>query len=287
MVAASSTWRFAGGVLFGMMFMRTLSGSPKNGVAVLSDGDNKYRAATSSSNSPAAAATSDTARIARALEMAPIGSMGPKGTSRARYGYYDSLFFLTMQYGRGAKSLLEVGCASDPFSKYLNWIEDRTCVAPYFIQYAGGGTIASHQLAASKDMYGVEFVEADFMTYEATPAATTTSSAVAAKKEKYDLLLCSQVVEHVPDPGAFFRKLIESAKTSIISVPYNWPPCGKICNHVTDHITLDTILEWSKPHTPQHYTIVKEGAGGASSRRIITVFTTASPTTSKKKKKKR
>ena len=40
-----------------------------------------------------------------------------------------------LQFGANAKSIMEVGCASDPFLKYLDWIDERTCVAPYFVNY--------------------------------------------------------------------------------------------------------------------------------------------------------
>jgi hypothetical protein len=56
-------------------------------------------------------------RLARALDATPIGSLGPKGTKREHFVYYDSLYFLAMQYGRDAKTFMEVGCASDPFAQ--------------------------------------------------------------------------------------------------------------------------------------------------------------------------
>ena len=41
---------------------------------------------------------------ALALQAAPIGSLGPRGTNRRHARYYDSLFYAALQYGRGAKS---------------------------------------------------------------------------------------------------------------------------------------------------------------------------------------
>ena len=108
----------------------------------------------------------------------------------------------------------------------------------------------------------VDFVEADFMKYENPKEFPL-----------FDLLLCSQVVEHVPDPSKFMKKLISSAKTSIISVPYNWPDCGRTCNHVSHFITLKTIEQWTYPYRPTHHTIIQEqNVGTKTSSRIIVVY---------------
>jgi hypothetical protein len=195
-------------------------------------------------------ATTPVSSMSRALDAAPIGSLGPKGTNREHFVHYDSLYFLAMQYGRDAKTFMEVGCAADPFAQYLSWIDSPTCVAPYQVLYQKG--------AKEKQADSVEFIKADWMEFK--------------EKEKYDLLLCSQVVENVPDPAAFLKKLITAAKTSIISVPYRWRPCGK-CNHISNNISLDTIQTWSAPYSkPTHHTIIEEDGGGPNSKRIIVVF---------------
>jgi SAM-dependent methyltransferase len=130
----------------------------------------------------------------------PVGALGPSNSDRSHYRYYDSLYYTALQYGADAQSIIEVGCASDPFIQYLDWADRRTCVAPYFVDY----TKSNKKLNHTK----IEKITADFMKYK------------LPNNKKYDLLLCSQVVEHVPDPKPFMRKLIDSAETSIISVPY-------------------------------------------------------------------
>lgn len=190
---------------------------------------------------------------ARSLEESPIGSLGPKGTEREHLIYYDSLFYLGLQFGRNAKSLLEVGCAKDPFAQYLSWIPDKKCVAPYRVNYD------NKALDALPPNQRVDFVEADFMTYSVP--------------HKYDLLICSQVVEHVPDPAGFLKKLIQAAKISIVSVPYKWPKCGN-CNHRSNDISLEKIIEWAAPYKPQHHIIIRETDLGGENfhSRIIVVF---------------
>lgn len=213
----------------------------------------------------AVAAAAAEAKVARTYEATPIGHLGPKGTTRESLTYYDTLFYLAMQYGGGkggnVRSVLEVGCADDPFVKYLSWIDDITCVAPYFVKYAGrsdekedaGASLTStgetDPSATTTQRYGeVKLVEADFMEY----------NGISSGKE-YDLVVCSQVVEHVPDPAAFMKKLIETAKVAaIISVPYMWTNCNPKCHHLSNHISIDTVLEWSHPYKPKQISIVSD-----------------------------
>lgn len=129
------------------------------------------------------------------------------------------------------------------------WIGDRTCVAPYFEAYDG---------QADKDSKDVKHVVADFMEYK--------------PKKTFDLLLCNQVIEHVQDPAAFMKKLIESATISIISAPYNWPSCGKNCGHVTDNITPSMFAEWSSPYKPVISEVIMEGKGAVYEKRFLWVF---------------
>ena len=196
-------------------------------------------------------------KLIQAIQQAPIGSLGPSGTNRTHLHYYDTLFFTAIQYGANAKTIIEVGCASDPFIQYLDWIEHRTCVAPYFVQY-GNSSKTNDDLGTK-----IERVTADFMEYR------------LPNENKFDLLLCNQVLEHVPDPASFMKKLIESAKTSIISVPYNWEGCGEVCNHKTDFISMNMLTEWSAPYLPVYRGIVTEDGDGKFNKRVIFVFETS------------
>lgn len=177
----------------------------------------------------------------------PIGSMGPKGSGRDHFRYYDTLYFISKQFGLDAKSVLEVGCTSDPFIKHLDWVDERTCVAPYS---AYGKKSSGQQVSMTK---------ADFYEWKAPKV--------------YDLVLCGQVAEHVEDPKTFVRKLVETAKVAIISVPYMWGPDEK-AHHVTDYISLETVEQWTHPKKPVLSTIVQEDR---SLRRLIVVY--ISPTT--------
>ncbi len=195
-------------------------------------------------------------RLIESLQNAPIGSLGPSGTTREHLRYYDTLFYTTLKYGANAKSIIEVGCASDPFLRHLEWIDQRTCVAPYFVEYEK----ESGKYIGLDSTTEIKKVTADFMDYQ------------LPNDEKFDLLLCNQVLEHVPDPASFMKKLVASAKTSIISVPYNWSHCGKTCNHKTNYITIEKLKKWSAPHVPIYHKIVKEEGNGRGRKRVIVVF---------------
>lgn len=64
-------------------------------------------------------ASGGTTSTALAVMTAPIGSLGPKGSSRQHYRYYDSVFYSAVQFGSKAQSAIEVGCAGDPFLRHL------------------------------------------------------------------------------------------------------------------------------------------------------------------------
>lgn len=180
-----------------------------------------------------------------------LGSLGPKGTSRAHYDYYDSLYLTSILYAQNASTVLEVGCASDPFVKHLKWIPDKTCVAPYMVSYSKGKHANSSSSSVVRD------IQADFLTWQPiTPM--------------YDLVICSQVLEHVEDPTTFLKKLIHTGKTTIVSVPFMWGPCNG-CHHLHNHIREDTVLQWAKPHSPIYTAIVQERRG-AGTKRLLMVF---------------
>jgi trans-aconitate methyltransferase len=76
--------------------------------------------------------------------------------------------------------------------------------------------------------HAVRLVEADF--YKFTP------------QQRYDVVICNQVLEHVPDPAAFAAKLLSIGKVVIASVPHNWPrgPPG----HLHHRINQTQLLAW-------------------------------------------
>jgi hypothetical protein len=62
--------------------------------------------------------------------------------------------------------------------------------------------------------------------------------------ERFDLVLCLQVLEHLDRPGPFARKLLAAGRTTIISVPHEWP--GWVTEeHVHDPVDESKLRAWT------------------------------------------
>ena len=77
---------------------------------------------------------------------------------------------------------------------------------------------------------GVETVVADFNDFE--------------PRRRFDLVLCLQVLEHLDRPRPFARKLLGAGRTTIISVPHEWP--GWVTEeHVHDPVDESKLRAWT------------------------------------------
>ena len=59
------------------------------------------------------------------------------------------------------------------------------------------------------------------------------------------LMNLAQVVEHIPQPAEFVRKLLSVGHTVVLAVPYRWEPCGGDCHHKNHEITREKIAGWA------------------------------------------
>ena len=151
--------------------------------------------------------------------------------------------------------------------------QNRTCVAPYFDGYGGEkdvrpGTEDPKEFTSS-DFSPVRMVVGDFNVW--TPPTEW--------DPQPDVVVCSQVIEHVDDPGKFMQKLLASAPTVIVSAPYLWDDgpdkCPK-CDHKSNKISEETMLQWAAPRRPAATSIVDEGSNREQpesfDRRIVMLF---------------
>lgn len=83
---------------------------------------------------------------------------------------------------------------------------------------------------------------------------------------KYDVALCLQVLEHLDKPKEFAKKLFQTAKHVIISVPYKWEK-GLCKFHVQDPIDEAKMREWTGRDAKESH-IIKDG----NRERIILLY---------------
>merc|ERR1719169_6934 len=89
------------------------------------------------------------------------------------------------------------------------------------------------------------------------------------KGSGYDVVLCSQVLEHVPQPSSFLQKLLGTGKWVVVSVPYRWKDYGSKW-HVWHDVTLKQVKGWAgSTSKPLSYRISREHDG---TKRLIVVF---------------
>ena len=158
---------------------------------------------------------------------------------RKDFLYYQVVRILAEELAQGAGSVLDVGSRGTP---YLEWFEDvpvRTSldlVVPYTAE-------------------GITSITGDFLTW--TP------------DRRYDLVMCLQVLEHVPDAKAFAHKLLASGRIVIISVPYRWRPGGHERHHIHDPIDVRKLQGWFG-RKPNHAYLVREPRRGTE--RLVCVY---------------
>lgn len=85
--------------------------------------------------------------------------------------------------------------------------------------------------------------------------------------EAIDVITCFQVMEHVPDPTTFAKRLLELGEVCIVSVPYH-EPAGASPSHIHSMISEETISKWFGKKL--NFTYIARELDGVE--RIIAVF---------------
>lgn len=159
---------------------------------------------------------------------------------RRDYKYYREVLRLARVHASSGGQVLDVGAHETQVLQQLDWFSrrvalDRRHVPPH---------------------PGIETVVMDFMAYR--PAA------------EFDLVMCLQVLEHLREPARFARKLLETGRTVIISVPYKWP-AGKIEWHVQDPVDEAKLETWTQ-RKPVEVSIIADEA-----ERLVAVYKSQDP----------
>jgi SAM-dependent methyltransferase len=143
-------------------------------------------------------------------------SRGAYHDKRRNLLYYKAVNDLATRYGRTASSVIDIGCMDARFVNSLNWISSRVA-------------LDLHSIPITFRTLNVKRIRTDFLSFETS--------------QKYDLVLCLQVLEHLDDPHAFAHKLLAIGHKVIISVPYKWPQ-GFCQYHVQDPVDEDKLMSW-------------------------------------------
>lgn len=161
---------------------------------------------------------------------------------RADSLYLQYVLFLARVVGRNARSVIDVGSNDCPYLEWFDWIPRKLSIdidAPY--------------VSAT-----VEGRKGDFLDLEID--------------ERFDLGLCLQVLEHIPDVAAFARKLLLTTPHLIVSVPYQWEPGEN--GHIHDPVDEVKLAAWFG-RKPNYRLVVREPF--FKKRRMIAYFDRDNP----------
>jgi SAM-dependent methyltransferase len=155
--------------------------------------------------------------------------------------YYRYIDYIVRTVGKDARRMLDVGSGNCPYQEWFDWIETRISVdirVPYSSKTVKGIKGDIHELDLG---------------------------------ERFDLVTCFQVLEHVPDATRFARRLLELGRVLIVSVPYNWPAKPPVPGHVHDPVSDAKLDAWMG--RPANYKmVVREPFSGPRGQRLIAIY---------------
>jgi hypothetical protein len=134
--------------------------------------------------------------------------------ARRHFRYYEEVVRLARLHVPSGGRLIDVGADDTDVLQRLDWFEERVALDRHYYP----------------PRPGIETITMDFMDYQPS--------------SEFDLVVCLQVVEHVTEPAAFARKLLESGRTTIISVPYRWAD-ARLKAHLHDPVDEAKLESWT------------------------------------------
>ncbi len=152
--------------------------------------------------------------------------------------YYQYFRFMIRCIGHEAGSMADVGSGNCGYLDWFDWIPERVSIdlkIPYRSQ-------------------SVRAIRGDIL---------------ALDLQRFDVVSCLQVIEHVPDPAPFARRLLELGRVVVVSVPYRWPRGTR--GHVNDPVDLAKLEGWFGRRANYHL-VVTEPFVGAKGARLIALF---------------
>lgn len=159
--------------------------------------------------------------------------------------YYQYFRLMVHCLGPNATSMLDVGSGNAPYLEWFDWIPRRVSV----------------DIRVPYQSDNVEGIRGDIHELDLGPP--------------FDLCTCMQVLEHVPQPEPFARRLLSLGRLLLVSVPYKWPE-GKTKGHVQDPVDLPKLIGWFG-RKPNYHLVVQEPFASVKGARMFAVFDPADP----------
>jgi SAM-dependent methyltransferase len=154
--------------------------------------------------------------------------------------YYRYLDFMVRTVATDARSLIDVGTGGCRYLDWFDWIPDRVSLdrkGPYRSE-------------------GVRGIEGNLLKLDLP--------------DRFDVCTCFQVLEHVPRPLRFARRLQELGRTVIVSVPHRWPE-GRTRGHLHDPVDAEKLARWMQ-REPNYSIVVTEPFSTEKGERLIAVY---------------
>lgn len=149
------------------------------------------------------------------LLSAPLNTtMATYWEERKTLRYYRRVLEFARTYAADGGRLLDVGGRRCEYVLWFDWFKERAVV----------------DLVEPADLPGIRAIQQDFLTMEV--------------EAPYDLVLCLQVLEHLDDPAPFCRKLFDTGRVVILSVPYRWAR-GTCASHAQDPVDEEDVRAWA------------------------------------------
>ena len=155
---------------------------------------------------------------------------------RQHMRYYAQVVAFARQYAPAGGSVVDVGGRDCEYVQWFDWFQRKVVI----------------DLKPPPARPGVEALTGDFLVWQ--------------PDTRFDLALCLQVLEHLPEPAVFCRKLLDTGRTVIVSVPYRWPK-GLCKYHVQDPVDESKLRSWAG-RSPRAVAVVRDG----TRERLVAVF---------------
>lgn len=159
--------------------------------------------------------------------------------------YYQYMRYIIRCIATDATSIIDVGSGNSPYLEWFGWIPEKVSVD----------------------------LKVPYSSEKVTPI--TGNILDLSFEKKYDILTCMQVLEHVPEPTRFARRLTDLSDLLLISVPHKWPK-GSVKSHVNDPVTLEDVIAWFG-RKPNYHLVVREPFMGQKGERLFAIFDMRDP----------